>query len=152
MEHASQALLISAGILIGILILSLGVYLFHTFGNYVNNTQADIAENTLNQFNEKYLKYHQVEDLTIQDIITVKNNALENNLSYDAYIFAPHTANGNNDFIDVYIGSSWILNKTDEELLKNEIENYTNIPTYSCQVQISTNTGRVFKIIFTRNT
>ena len=57
MENASQALIIAAGILIGILILTLGSYLYIIFGDYVSNSQAEIAKNSLAQFNDQFLKY-----------------------------------------------------------------------------------------------
>ena len=152
MENASKALMIAAGVLMGILIVSLGVYLFFVFGDFVNNTQADIVENELAQFNETYFKYNGLTNLTIQDILTVKNNALQNNYSYSSYNLTPNSAGDNNDFIDVYIqGEGWILNKSDEELLINELENNASTPTYTCTVQVNTNTRRVNKITFTPN-
>ena len=152
MENASRALMIAAGVLMGVLILSLGIYLFHVFGDFVGNTQAEIAENELAQFNQKYLKYNGLTNLTIQDVLTVKNNALQNNYSYSSYVLTPNSAGDNNDFIDVYIqGEGWILNKADEELLINELENNASTPTYTCTVQVNTNTRRVNKITFTPN-
>lgn len=152
MENASKALMIAAGVLMGILIVSLGVYLFYVFGDFVNNTQADIAENALAQFNEKYFKYNGLTNLTIQDILTIKNNALQNNYSYTNYVLTPNSAGDNNDFIDVYIqGEGWILNMSDEELLVNEVENNAITTTYKCTVQVNQNTGRVNRITFTPN-
>lgn len=152
MENASKALMIAAGVLMGVLILSLGIYLFHVFGDFVSNTQAEIAENELTQFNQKYLKYNGLTNLTIQDVLTVKNNALQNNYSYSSYILTPNSASANNDFIDVYIqGEGWILDMSDEELLINELENNASTPTYTCTVQINTNTRRVNKITFIPN-
>ena len=42
MENASKALLMSAGILIGVLILSLAAYLFYVYGQYSADTVARI--------------------------------------------------------------------------------------------------------------
>lgn len=149
MENASNALMIAAGVLIGLLILSLGVYLIHIFGDYVSNTQAEVAENTLAQFNQEYLKYNGLDNLTIQDIVTVKNNALENNFSYSNYN-TTQIAGENNAFVDVYIGTTRILDKSDEELLRIELQNLEP-NEYKCQVKVSSVTGRVFKVIFTPN-
>lgn len=149
MENASQALMIAAGVLIGILILSLGVYLFTLFGNHVSTTEKEIAHNMLAQFNEKFLKYNGLENLTIQDVITVKNYALDNNLSYSGYTRTAGIADGTNDYVDVYISGTWILGTgtTDENLLNYALQ----IPEkYSCKVLVSEQTGRVYKIIFTK--
>ena len=150
MENASKALMLSAGVLVGILILTLAGYLFSIFGDYASQIQKEVTENQLVQFNQKYLKYHNLDNLTIQDIITVKNYALENNFSYFDYNFGQR-ALPNNYFIDVYVNNIWILQHPDERLLKNEIKNYSSNHTYSCQVEINENTGKVCNIYFTPN-
>lgn len=149
MENASRALIIVAGVLLGILILSLGVYLYHIFGDHVSNVQAEIAENTLAQFNDKFLKYDKLNNLTMQDIVTVKNYALENNYKYSEYRTSIRAAE-NNDFIDVYIRSTLILDDSDEEMLLDELKrNSGQAPNYTCAVHINSQTGKVNKVIFT---
>lgn len=150
MENASRALMIAAGVLVGLLILSLAVYLVQIFGDYAADMQSEIAENTLAQFNEKYMKYNGLNNLTIQDVVTVKNNALENNFSYSNYNLSQR-AGDNNSFIDVFINGTWILGETDEELLKSELEDNGGSTRYSCVVQVNQNTGRVNRIIFRPN-
>lgn len=149
MENASQALIIAAGILLGILILSLGSYLYYIFGDYVSNTQAKIAENTLVQFNDQFLKYDKLTNLTIQDIVTVKNNALENNYKYSDYNVNIRAAT-NNKFVDVFKGNNkkLILDKTDEEMLLEELQANGQTQKYTCAVEINTQTGRVYKVYF----
>ena len=96
MEDASKALLISAGVLIGILILSLGVYLYYSLGTYITVNQETMNKNELNQFNTQFIKYINYEestgtievskiefDLTIHDVVTVANLAYENNRKYN---------------------------------------------------------------------
>ena len=71
MENASKALLMAAGILMGILVLSLIVYIYATFSD---NTQKNIKQmelNYLTAFNSKYLSYDGREDLTYYDIANV---------------------------------------------------------------------------------
>lgn len=151
MENASQALMIAAGLLMGILILSLGVYLFSVFGNSVSTTEKVIAQNMLAQFNEKFLKYEGLTNLTIQDVITVKNYALDNNNSYSGYTDTS-VADGTNDYVDVFLGGSSILNRADDVLLREELEKYTHVddkPRYKCQsILTSPHTGKVYQIIF----
>ena len=47
MENATKALLMAAGVLIGIVILSLGVYLYGTIGNYVQMSQEEMNNQAL---------------------------------------------------------------------------------------------------------
>ena len=51
MENATKALLIAAGVLIGMIILSIGVYLFSTISEYISETQDDIENIAINKFN-----------------------------------------------------------------------------------------------------
>lgn len=145
MENVSQALLTAAGVLIGILILSLGVYLFYTLGGFAANTQNEIQNDRLVQFNSEFLKYESQTNLTIQDVITVKNYALENNNQYTNYNSSIHRANDNNEYVDVYLNGNIIFDKKDENLLKQEMGK-----KFTCKVEISTNTGRVSKVYFSK--
>ena len=149
MENASQALIIAAGVLIGILILTLASYLYYIFGDYVSNSQAQIAENTLAQFNNQFLKYDKLDNLTIQDIVTVKNNALENNYKYSDYNTSIRAAESNN-FVDVFKGNNkkLILGYTDEEQLLEELQKNGQTQKYTCNVEINPETGRVYKVYF----
>ena len=54
MENATKALLMAAGVLIGIVILSLGVYLYGTIGNYVQMSQEEMNNQALIKFNTKF--------------------------------------------------------------------------------------------------
>ena len=97
MENASKALMIAAGVLIGMLILSLGVYLYYALGTYITANQETMNTNELNQFNTQFIKYinyfetttgpidtTKIEfELTIHDVVTVANLAYENNKKYE---------------------------------------------------------------------
>ena len=83
MENASKALIMAAGILIGVLVLSLGVYLFTSFGNSAAQIQKENEINALNKFNSQFTVYQGRKDLTIYDILTVANYASENNKNYN---------------------------------------------------------------------
>jgi len=143
MENATQALLISAGVLIGILILSLGVYLFTTMGGYAAETQEKIDRNNVNKFNDEFLRYSGLNELTIQDVITVKNYALENNKKDGNYNPDVNRASTNNDYIDVFIDGNLILKENDQQLLKNKMEK-----KYTCRVEINSGTGLVNRVHF----
>lgn len=71
MENASKALLISGGILVAILVLTLGVALFAEFsgsGEIYENRQI-VAE--IRKFNANFTKFEDRDDITAQEIITL---------------------------------------------------------------------------------
>ena len=78
MENASKALLMAAGVLIGVLILSLGVYLFVNFSQHASQTYDQIKEDQINQFNSEFVAL-QGKNITIYDVISVVRKAREYN-------------------------------------------------------------------------
>ena len=57
MENASKALMMAASVLIGIMIISLAVYLFTTFGASSKQLHEEIETNRLNEFNTQFTLY-----------------------------------------------------------------------------------------------
>lgn len=149
MENASKALVIAAGVLIGVLIISLAVYLFVDFGSTSAEINAKNAEKQINQFNSKFTSYSDKE-LTIYDIITVVNYAKENNKYYD----------GLEEYqITVMLGTNDNLTNRDEqylnELIRNDkkliTESVPNLPVYECKSEsIGYQNGRVKLLKFTK--
>ena len=82
MENASKALLMAAGVLVGILVLSLAAYLFVTFGKSSAELHQQIETDRLSEFNNQFTSYEEKEDITIYDVITVANLATDNNKYY----------------------------------------------------------------------
>ncbi len=78
MENASKALIMAGGVLIGILILSLAVYLFIDFGGKASVIHDRITSNQLTQFNAQFNVYVGRKDVTIYQIISLVNLAKEN--------------------------------------------------------------------------
>lgn len=161
MENASNALLIAGGVLIGMLILSLAVYLFVDFGSTSADINQRTAEQQLTQFNSKFTVYESEENKwTIYDIITVAGYARENNKYY--------TDNGsagkvdttffeNNYKIKVDIIGSGIKGGTQNiqefstnkyhDMIQDEPINETGLPKYKCEIYYHDN-GRVSNIVF----
>lgn len=79
MENASKALIMAAGVLIGVLLLSLAVYLFIDFGAKSAEIHRQIESNQLTQFNAQFNVYEGRKDITIYQIISLVNLAKENN-------------------------------------------------------------------------
>ena len=85
MENASKALIMAGGILIGVLILTLGLYLFISFGQQSKEMHDRITDNQLTQYNAQYTVYSTRTNITIYEIISVANLAHENNNYYSEY-------------------------------------------------------------------
>lgn len=104
MENATKALFIVAGVLIGMMILSLGVALYYSLQGYISDTQDTMEQNANNQFNTQFLNYINMQPdnagtvtvsgqryridfrLRVQDIITAANIAYQNNIEHNADI------------------------------------------------------------------
>lgn len=156
MENTSKALLMAAEVLIGVLILSFGVYLFITY----SQTSKEIGEQTEQQqiinFNSTYTAYIDRKDLTIYDIRTIVNSAKENNANY---------TDSDGNIIDGYkiiikLNNTEIQDKNDEyfnnltEQDKNLIvSGSSSLPTYTCTKILTENEGgRVSQVFFVKNT
>ena len=155
MENASKALLMAAGVLMGVVILSLAAYLFVTFSSSADDVKSEIANNQLNKFNSQFLAYEQREDLTVYDILTAVNIA-ENNNKY--YQLEP----GDTNYITVKVDNS-VVNSTDIEKkikpeslekegeMKEDNLGGKSLKNYRCNVLLSDITGRVNAVNFSSN-
>ena len=155
MENASKALLMAAGVLMGVVILSLAAYLFVTFSSSADDVKSEIANNQLNKFNSQFLAYEQREDLTVYDILTAVNLA-ENNNKY--YQLEP----GDTNYITVKVDNS-VVNSTDienkikpeslekEGEMKEDNLGGKSLKNYRCNVLLSDITGRVNAVNFSSN-
>ena len=141
MENASKALLMAAGVLIGVLILSLAVYLFANFGmaSAEVHKQKDISD--INKFNTQFTSYEGKECL-IQDVVSVVNLAINNNNNYSVDAEA-----GNSYYITVNIKnvkSNLEKQNTDlNKLIKTNLDK-----KYKCTTDINSKTQRVYKVTF----
>lgn len=79
MENASKALLIAAGVLIAILILTLFSYLMRQMGSSTSGIYSKLSQREITEFNQKFLNYEGRENLSIQDVITIVNLAIDSN-------------------------------------------------------------------------
>lgn len=143
MENASNALIMAAGVLIGVLILSLAIFLITDFGQTSSEINRRITDQQLVEFNANFTSYESKERLTIYDIVTVAGFARENNNYYD-----------NQDYykVTVKIGNKEIQNYSSDNLnnLIKEEQNTTPLPQYKCSVKEYPDNGRVKTVIFTK--
>lgn len=159
MENASNALIIAGGVLIGVLILSLAVYLFADFGSTSAEINKKTEEQQLVQFNSKFTTYESTEKKwTVYDVVTVAGYARENNKYYtdsESDGLVDNTYFENNYKITVRFES---INGTTDNLqnystdyynnaIQDDQKNVTELPRYSCNIAYHDN-GRVKSLIF----
>lgn len=78
MENATKALLMAAGVLVGILILTILVVLFLSARDVTTSHQDKRKSDAVQQFNTNFAKYLG-QDLTIHQVVTIYNFADEKN-------------------------------------------------------------------------
>ena len=157
MENASRALMMAAGVLIGLMILSLAVYLITSFGSASAEAHKTNEQNRINEFNTRFTQYEGREDITIHDVATVVNLARSNNEEYGL----TSSANSENTlYIEVFLEGASIeqpnAKNNIEQLIQDDIDSIQGttdkkLPTYNCRVEINPNTQRVNRVYFTKN-
>lgn len=163
MENASKALLMAASVLIGLLIISLAVYLFITFGTQSAQMHRQIDENRLGEFNSQFTSYEGKDGLTIYDVITVANLATENNRYYEFKSRGKNENKGLDYYITVILEDQNIefgnnkttieINEKYNQLISKDIKEISSeksdLKSYKCQsASVSKTTGRVYEVIF----
>ncbi len=159
MENASKALLMAAGVLIGLMIFSLAAYLFTQFGGTSAQIHENIETSQIEEFNSQFTSYQVQDRVTIHDIVSMANLATQNNQYYE---FPKQTATGNNNYIAVILNGNSIeygfgtgrdvIEEKYNELISrevNSINNTSGLKNYSIRVEISDVTKRVFRVICT---
>lgn len=151
MENASKALIMAAGVLIGVLILSLAVFLFMDFGATSKGIYSEVESNQLTQYNAQYTVYSGRTNITIYEIVSVINLAKQNNQDYKDYSNFEDTYK-----VSVFIGTN---NYTEEDPseIQTLLEDNNGVnattgeieKTFSCKKIEYHDNGRVAKIYFT---
>lgn len=75
MENASKALLLGGGILIGLIVMSIGVYLFTSYSDNYLPFEQKMEANEIKKFNANFTKFEGRDNITIQEIVTLINFA-----------------------------------------------------------------------------
>ncbi len=169
MENAAKALIMAAGVLIGVIIITIAVYLFTNLGNTSSEIYSDVEQKKIDKFNNQFLKYDGLTNCTAHDIVSIANLARNNNDYYEL-----GEGNTNNYYVRVQVinylyqndntrtenfeklGDNYYTNFIEEnsaikinETSKNE---EWKIKYFECvNVEISDTTGRVYNIIFKRS-
>lgn len=170
MENASKALIMSAGLLIGVIVVSFFTYIIATFGSRTSEVYKEKERQQLSEINTQFTIYNKRNDLTIHDVITIANCARENNTKYDFGNLKSDNLRNNSNYmyISVYLkpksaSGSYIEGNRDEAGKISDITNNNNtliqkdlgkltqtnpvLPKYSCEVKISEKTQLVYSVI-----
>lgn len=78
MENATKALLMAAGILIAIIVLSLAVVMYSRVSEYYQQKQRNITDEQLAAFNDEYLAYNR-DDVTGFELVSLINKTIDYN-------------------------------------------------------------------------
>ena len=151
-ENAANALMIAAGVLISVLIISLAVFLFNSSSEFAESYYAEIDSKTTQAFNNEFEIYNR-DDVTIQDIVSLANFARDTNIKNGV-----ENDKNNSIYIQVilYNGSKHLETLDREEMYQFMEENtfIDNDPSngeqkYKCKgIEYDENTQRVNKITF----
>ena len=122
MENASKALIMAGSILISVMIISLGVYVFKMFGDYASNIENKREEQQIAEFNAQFLKYENMDQISAHDIVSVINLAKENNEKYGLT-----SGNSNNFYVSVSVSGTTYKESSNEDELQTFIQNNSGI-------------------------
>lgn len=119
MENGSKALIMAAEVLLGVMIISLGVYVFNMFGEYSKDMNERLTDSQIAEFNYQYLKYYgeSINDegdkepikCTIHDIASIANLAQKNNSFYQVEDEEKYSQNS--AYIQIDIGNKKNIEK-----------------------------------------
>jgi hypothetical protein len=163
MENAARALTMAAGVLIGIMIISIAVYLFTSLGNTSSEIYSKVEQTKIDKFNSQFLKYYRLDTCTAHDIVSIANLAKNSNEYYEL-----EEGSGYNYYVNVivkdYIDSKGSKNEEDNfeklddakytEFIENNSTNEekSEIKYFTCIKILQSNiTGRVYQITFKAN-
>ena len=90
MENASQALLIAAGILIGLILITMIIYGYDQISNYYNTKEQVKVLEQLSDFNKQYDSYNR-DDVRGSDILSLINKIIDYN-NFDVFISGAESA------------------------------------------------------------
>ena len=71
MENATKALLMAGGVLIAIIVLTIGILLYNSYSNQAETYNQIISITEIQKFNSQFEVYVGREDITAQEIVTV---------------------------------------------------------------------------------
>lgn len=132
MENATKALLIAGGILIALVILTIGINLYSLFNRQSKEYAQTISNTEIQKFNSKFAGYAGRKDIRPQEVISVVNLAKEYN-----------------NTVTVKIGGIKVNNKNSEKFITDNLNALYTCKTNDIKYD---DEGVVKEINFTKNT
>ena len=86
MENASKALLIAGGVLLAMMIITIGIVLYNSFSNTTSQYAQSMSATELTEFNTKFEVFRERTNITAQEIVSLVNMTKENNEYFNVNI------------------------------------------------------------------
>lgn len=142
MENASKALLMAGGVLIAIIVISIGVFLFLSYGEIGSNYEETTATNEVTKYNTNFTKFLGRQDITIQEIVSTisfaDNNEIMAGVVTEVYIGSIKKNHSNEEDYDEYI----------TELITNNSGKLYELKAIN-STDYDQTTGKIKKVTFT---
>jgi hypothetical protein len=164
MENASKALIMAASVLLSIMIISVGVVLFDSFGNTGAKIISQIEETQISEFNSQFYKYYgkttkynstigkyeqETIKVTAHDIISIANLAKKNNEQYE---FDEIGKDENTNYVQIDFKNKKNLENWSEEdkikFIEDNSMNGSEIKYFYCSSIELNSIGRVMYVKF----
>ncbi len=138
MENASKALLIGAGMLIALLVLSALVMMFNSLGLFQSTSNKSKASEQIAEFNMEFEAYNR-EDVLGIELVSLCNKINDYNAKYQEDGYTKITSNAFN------------LINTEKQNNNNKITSEFKGKKFKCTDVKYDSTGRIIKIDFEKN-
>lgn len=130
MENAAKALLIAAGVLVAILILTIGVALYIMFSGQAKNYNIIVSEIETDKFNSNFNVFLGQTDIKAEEIISIVNKAKEYNNEVTVLVckkngFTVISTASSEEFLQDYINTTFKCDDTN--VMYNENGKITKI-------------------------
>lgn len=150
MENASKALIMAGGVLIGILIITLAVYLFIDFGTTSAEINRENDTRQLTQFNTQFSVYLGRTNISGYELISVINLAKENNRQNANTNNYNYASNGYR--IEIYVDGRSVVDENLSTLEEKYLKNNESNQLYTCSnVVYDDENGRIRSVYFVTN-
>lgn len=164
MENASEALIITGGIFLAIVLITFGVYTYSSMNKLAKTQDEQVAQQQLVEFNKSYEAYNRG-IMYGTDLITVMNKANDNNKTYkgsdfkitisfvftekNLYIYDPET--GKREKGSEFFAGTDYTNENYETKIKDNPDAFNDFKRrlFKCKsVNYNPKTGRINEMYF----
>ncbi len=147
MENASKALIIAAEVLFGVLLVTVGLFIFRAMGDFSDTVEDNIEQTVIRQFNAQYEEYLFKHDkLTAQDVVTLGNLAKNYNDYRGEIAITVKVNNVESKFVNAHaLTDKDIYEFINQYSVKNEIY-------FTCKtINYNPESGKIDNIVLAKN-